>query len=238
MAKTPPQQHIRFLALATATLASAVLVWLLFPHQQHLSSVWVLFAKLVPFLLAIETIAALDIELVKRRNLGSVALPLIFLVFLCYFAPKIFFLSTWGTFSDLYYLVITLLPYTVVALVLCYRLGGANPVQCRRLAYGMLLLMLSGLEDLAFLTINHQTDPRFTSIPQHWTWASHINVFFGHPATKDEAFTFIAIHVVLALLVLFLPGRVVRKLAGFRPERSGKRHLAFTGDSMSKVNAP
>ena len=51
-----------------------------------------------------------------------------------------------------------MLPYTILALVLCYRLGGGIASQCRRLAYGTLLLMLSGLEDLAFLTINAHTD--------------------------------------------------------------------------------
>jgi hypothetical protein len=76
----------------------------------------------------------------------------------------------------------------------------------------LLLLMLSGLEDLAFLTINHQTDPQFKSIPEHWTWASHINVFFGRPVTKYEAYGFITIHVVAALLVLLLPARWLRSL--------------------------
>jgi hypothetical protein len=216
------RQHVLFLGLCAATLASTVAVWSLFPHQQQLSSVWVLFAKLVPVVLATEAIAVLDVDLFRRRNLAMVTMPLLFVVFLCYFAPKIFFLSAFGTFDQLYFLVITMLPYTVLALVLSYRLGGGTGGRCRRLSYGLLLLMLSGLEDLAFLTVNHHTDPRFTSIPDHWAWASHINVFFGGPVSKHQAYVFIAVHVALALTVLFVPGRLLRSIrGGARPQLSG-----------------
>ncbi|MFN2468237.1 MAG: hypothetical protein ABR521_08950 [Gaiellaceae bacterium] len=214
------RQHTLFLAFSLAAVVSAALVWLLFPHQQQLGSVWALFARLVPFLLATEAIARIDVELVERLHLRLVTLAATFLVFLCYFAPRIFFLSSSGTFPQLYYLVITMLPYTVLALVLCYRLGGGLAGTCRRLSYGLLLLMLSGLEDLAFLTINPHTDARFATIPDRWTWASHINVFFGRPVTKYEAFAFIAAHVVLALLVLFLPARVLGPLKGRLGRRS------------------
>lgn len=216
---TTRRQHLLFVGLSAATLASAAAVWSLFPHQQQMSSVWVLLAKLIPVVLATEAIAVLDVDLFRRRNLAMVAMPLLYLVFLCYFAPKIFFLSSFGTFDQLYFLVITMLPYTVLALVLCYRLGGGSAGRCRRLSYGLLLLMLSGLEDLAFLTVNHHTDPRFTSIPDHWTWASHINVFFGGPVSKHQAYAFIAMHVGLALTVLFLPARPVpgRRRGDARP---------------------
>ena len=56
-----------------------------------------------------------------------------------------------------------------------------------------------------------QVDPRFWPIPEVWTWASHMTVFLGHPPTKAEAFGFIGVHLVLAGLVLFLPGRAVAK---------------------------
>jgi hypothetical protein len=206
------RKQLPFLACSAAAIASAALVWLLAPHGQDLGSVWVLLAKLVPFAFALEAIALLDVELVRRLNVGLLVMAATFMVFLCYFAPRIFFLSNWGTFEDLYFLVITMLPYAILALVLCYRLGGGIASHCRRLGYGTLLLMLSGLEDLAFLTINHHTDPRFTSIPEHWTWASHINVFFGRPVSKHEAYAFIALHVVAAIVVLFVPARWLRAM--------------------------
>jgi hypothetical protein len=79
--------------------------------------------------------------------------------------------------------------------------------------------MLSGLEDLAFLTINPHTDPHFMSIPDQWTWASHINVFFGRPVTQYEAYGFIAVHVVLALVVLLLPARALPRVRVAMPQR-------------------
>jgi hypothetical protein len=51
-------------------------------------------------------------------------------------------------------------------------------------------------------------------MPEVWSWASHMTVFLGHPPTKYQAFAFIAIHVALAALVLFLPGRVIGTLWG------------------------
>lgn len=205
------QQHL-FLFFAGASLIAGALVWLLAPHGQQLGSVWVLLAKLVPFFLAVEAIVRVNADLVRRLNLTLVVIALSFGVFLCYFAPRIFFLSSFGTFAQVYFLVITMLPFAVLAFVLCFRLGGAAASQCRRLAYALLLLMLSGLEDLAFLTINHQVDPRFKSIPEHWTWASHINVFFGRPVTKYEAYGFITVHALAAVVVLLVPARWLRRL--------------------------
>jgi hypothetical protein len=212
------QQH-PCLFFAGAALITGALVWLFAPHGQQLGSVWVLLAKLVPFFLAVEAIVRVDVDLVRRLNLTLVVMALSFGVFLCYFAPRIFFLSSFGTFAQVYFLVITMLPFAVLAFVLCFRLGGAAASQCRRLAYGLLLLMLSGLEDLAFLTINHQVDPRFKSIPEHWTWASHINVFFGRPVTKYEAYGFITVHVVAAVLVLLVPARWLRPRRGLGAPR-------------------
>jgi hypothetical protein len=101
----------------------------------------------------------------------------------------------------------------ILALSLAYRLGGGSRETSLRLTFAMLLLQLSGLEDLAFLTVNPHTDPEWTPIPEKWTWADHMTVFLGHAASKYEAYAFITVHVVLALLVLFLPVRAVTALA-------------------------
>jgi hypothetical protein len=87
----------------------------------------------------------------------------------------------------------------------------------RRLGYAMLLLQLSGVEDLAYLTVNNHTDPEWTPIPQVWTWADHMTVFVGRPLMKNEAFVFIAVHVFIAVLVLALPDRFWRRLVPRRP---------------------
>lgn len=207
----PPRArgHLPFLALTAAAAVAAAFVWFAMPHDREVKALWVLLLKLLPFVLATEAVARLDLAAPARRKLAVVALPAAFLVVLCFFVPRIFFYGDDG--PTLYYYVLTLTPFVILSLVLAYRLGGGEAGGVRRLAYAMLLL-LSGLEDLAFLTVNPHTDPRWTPIPEVWSWASHMTVFLGHPPTKYEAYGFIAVHVALAALVLFLPGRMVRAI--------------------------
>ena len=204
------RRQVPFALLAAAAAAAAAVVWLALPREREVGSVWELLAKLVPFVLATEAIARMDGDLVRRRWLARIALPAAFLVFFCWFVPKIFYYNE--QFDRLYFYVLTLTPFVILSLALAYRLGGGAPGEVRRVAYASLLLMLSGVEDLAFLVLSPHTDPRFWPIPEVWSWASHMTVFLGHPPTKAEAFAFIAVHLVLAGLVLFLPGRAVAGL--------------------------
>jgi hypothetical protein len=201
----------RFLVLAALALAAAAWTWLALPHEREVRSLWVLLVKLVPFVLATEAIAELQPAWLRRLPLARLAIPAAFLVYFCVFVPKIFFNAGDATFEQLYYLVLTLTPFLILALVLAYRLGGGAAGTVRRLAYAMLLLMLSGLEDLAYIKVNPHTDPAWQQVPEVWTWAHHMTVFVGHPLTRNQAFAFIAIHVVLALLVLFLPATAVSR---------------------------
>lgn len=214
-ALSPPegsQGPSRFLVLAALALAAAAWTLLALPHERELRSLWVLLAKLVPFVLATEAIAAFQPAWLRRLPLARLAIPAAFLVYFCFFVPKIFFNSgDDATFEQLYDLMLTLTPFLILALVLAYRLGGGTASTVRRLAYAMLLLMLSGLEDLAYIEVNPHTDPAWQQIPEVWTWAHHMTVFVGHPLTRNQAFAFIAVHVVLALLVLFLPATAFRR---------------------------
>jgi len=199
------------LAIAAAVLGGVI--WFVLPHERDVTSVGTLLFKLTPFACATAAIALADDAALRRRQVHLVAIPAAFLVFLCYFVPRVFFYSgSAGDFPNLYYHMLTAIPLIILTLALAFRLGGGAPSTTARLSAGLLLLMLSGIEDLAFLLVNPHTDPRFTSIPEVWTWASHMTVFFGHPPTKYEAYAFIAVHLVLAGLVLFLPGRAVTAL--------------------------
>jgi hypothetical protein len=210
-ALSPRTRPLRFLVLAALALATAAWIWLALPHEREVRSLWVLLVKLVPFVLAVEAIAELEPAWLRRLPLARLAIPAAFLVYFCYFVPRIFFNAGDATFERLYYLVLTLTPFLILALVLAYRLGGGAAATVRRLAYAMLLLMLSGLEDLAYIKVNPHTDPAWQQIPEVWTWAHHMTVFVGHPLTRNQAFAFIAVHVVLALLVLFLPATAFRR---------------------------
>jgi hypothetical protein len=204
--------HRKFIILAVLTAVAAAAVWVGFPHQKAIPNVWVLLAKLVPFILATEAIAAMRFSKDTMRKISLASTPLCFLVFFTFFVPQIFFAA--ANEKSFYYLVLTLTPFIILSLTLAHRLGGGTPGTARRHGYAMLLLQLSGLEDLAFLTINPHTDPAWTPIPEVWTWADHMTVRLGHPATKYEAFTLIAVHVILAVLVLTLPNRFWLRIVG------------------------
>jgi len=189
---------------AVAAGVLAAVIWFVLPHDREVSSVGMLLFKLTPFACATAAIALADDVALRRRRVHLVAIPATFLLFFCYFVPRIFALSgTDGDFPRLYYHMLTAIPLIILGLALAFRLGGGAPGTTARLAVGMLLLMLSGLEDLAFLLVNGRP------IPDVWTWASHMTVFFGHPPSRYEAYAFIAVHVLLAGAVLVLPGRVL-----------------------------
>jgi hypothetical protein len=186
-----------------AALTLAILI--VAPPQREVTSLWAFLIKLVPFVLAAEGIARLDLDARWRSIVARIAVPASFVVFFCYFIPKIFFYL--DDFPEVYVRVLALTPFVILSLVMAFRLGGGSAELVRRLAYSLLLLMVSGLEDLAFLTVNNHTDPEWSSIPDRWTWASHMKVRLGHYPTKYEAFAFIALHVVAAAVVLFWPAR-------------------------------
>ena len=200
------------LVAGVVALVLAAVIWFVLPHDREVDSAWLLLFKLTPFVAASIAVAWLDVDWARRLRLHLFALPACFLVFFCFFVPKLFFYATQDDgFPQMYYHMLTLVPFIILSMVLAYRLGGGSRSGVLRVAFALMLLQLSGVEDLAFLTVNdHPADSRFADIPEVWDWASHMTVFLGHAPTKNEAFAFIAVHVVLALLVLFLPGRAVR----------------------------
>lgn len=207
-----PRKPLGFLIFVALAVAAAAFIWFGLPHDRQVKSLGIFLVKLLPFVFATEAVARLDVEWAKRIRLVLWSVPLAFLVYFLYFVPKIFFyggveVGSREAFYGLYYHVLTVTPFLIMAMVLAFRLGGGSPAPVRRLSYGMLLLMLSGLEDFAFLTVNDHTDPAYATIPEVWDWASHMTVFLGHPPTKYEAYAFIAVHVVLALAVFFSPQR-------------------------------
>ncbi|MCW2875916.1 MAG: hypothetical protein JWQ95_16 [Sphaerisporangium sp.] len=207
-----PPKPLGFLIFAALAAASAAFVWFGLPHDREVESLGIFLVKLLPFVFATEAVARLDVEWAKRLRLVLVLVPAAFLLYFLYFVPKIFFFGgvesgTAKAFYGLYYHVLTVTPFLIMAMVLAFRVGGGSASVVRRLSYGMLLLMLSGLEDLAFLTVNDHTDPAYATIPEVWDWASHMTVFLGHPPTRTEAYLFILVHVVLALAVFFSPQR-------------------------------
>lgn len=191
------------IVLGLAGAASALLAVTVFPPQRELASLAELLVKLLPFLLAGEAIARLELHDEAGRVVGRMLLLACFLVFFTWFVPQIFFYL--DQFEQVYVRMQALVPVIILTVVLAYRLGGASSSAARRLAIALLLIMLSGIEDLAFLTVNPHTDPEWATIPDTWTWADHIRVRIGHYPTKSEAYAFIAVHLLAAFAVLFVP---------------------------------
>ncbi|GGM67282.1 hypothetical protein ACFFX1_21585 [Dactylosporangium sucinum] len=204
------RRNATFLVLVAFAAASAAVVWFTLPHDREVKSLGIFLFKLLPFVFAVEAIARVDLDLARRLHLARILIPAAFCVFLLYFVPKIFFYL--DDFPTVYYHVLVLTPVVIAALVLAYRLGGGTAGNVRRIGYASLLIMISGLEDLAFLTINNHTDPRWSTIPEVWSWASHMTVFLGHPPTKYEAYALIAARVALALIILATPSRWFERL--------------------------
>ncbi|MFI6536150.1 hypothetical protein ACIBHY_27130 [Nonomuraea sp. NPDC050547] len=209
--------RVTLLAGALAVALAGVVRFVL-PYEQEITSLWGFLVKLTPQLAAIVAIAWLDVEWARRLRLHLLAIPAVFLAFLLYFVPKTFMAAMdiedkSGTFEDLYLHVVVFVPFLIVALLLAYRLGGGSREGVLRTGLAMSILHVSGLEDLVAVSMNRRLD----AIPEVWGWADHITVRIGHPATKYEAYAFIAAHVVAALLVLFVPRRWLRRRSP-RPE--------------------
>ncbi|MFD9942455.1 hypothetical protein ACFWYW_34245 [Nonomuraea sp. NPDC059023] len=203
--------RVTLLAGALAVALAGVVRFVL-PYEQEITSLWGFLVKLTPQLAAIVAIAWLDVEWARRLKLHLLAIPAVFLAFLLYFVPKTFMAAMdigdkSGTFEDLYLHVVVFVPFLIVALLLAYRLGGGSREGVLRTGLAMSILHVSGLEDLVAVSMNRRLD----AIPEVWDWADHITVRIGHPATKYEAYAFIAAHVVVALLVLFVPRRWLRR---------------------------
>ncbi|RFU37575.1 hypothetical protein DZF91_32200 [Actinomadura logoneensis] len=209
---------VTLIAGAVAAVLGGI-IWFALPHEHDITSLWVFLFKLTPFAAGAVAVAYLDQAWARRLRLPEIAIPACFLVFFCFFVPRMFFVAK-KPGSELYYTVLTLVPFIILALALAYRIGGGKRGTTLRLCAALLLLQLSGLEDFAFLTVNHHTDPAWTPIPKVWKWADHMKVFLGHYPTKGEAYAFITVHVILALAVLFVPARTVR--AAWTKARGGR----------------
>lgn len=210
------------LPLGVLAVALAALVRFVIPYEQEITSLWILLVKLTPQLAALACVAWLDVAWARRLRLHLVALPAIFLAFLGYFVPATFMTAldmVDGTaeFEDLYLHVVVFVPFIMIALALAYRVGGGSREGVLRVGAAMTILQMSGLEDLVAVLLNSRLD----GIPEVWDWAHHITVRLGHVATRNEAYAFIAVHVVLAVLVLAVPRRLFAALG--RRLRPGRR---------------
>ena len=193
-------------------LVSALYVVGFMSRERDIASLGEFLFKLVPFVFAALSIAYFDKRFLKINKFTSVFVVLCFCPFFFFYVPKIFFYSLNDQWHNLYYLTLVISPMLILFLTFAYRLGGAGTGACLRVAFAMLLLMLSGLEDLMFLLINDHPFGRFNPIPQTWDWIPHMKVRIGHAPSQQEAYFFIFAHVALAVFILVYPFRMLQRL--------------------------
>lgn len=183
--------------LAVLAAGSALVVHEVVPNDvENLGSF--LFA-LVPFVLAAEAVAVFPRSWARIWFVPGLLATLAFAVMMGIFAPTMFGRFVEEDFDGFYALMRIVMPFFILTVVMALRLGGGSGGQVRRTAYASLLVMLSGLEDLMFQV--WAGNP----IPDQWDWAEHMTVRLGHVASQTEAFVFIGVHLVVALLVLLVP---------------------------------
>jgi hypothetical protein len=180
----------------------SLIIWFFMPHDREVKNLGAFSFKLLPFLFASLSISTVKRSAIERYSFQCILVIASFLGFFCLLVPKIFF--HYDDFEKLYYMMLVTTPYVILSLVMAYRLGGGSPEKSFRLSIAMLLLMLSGLEDLAYFTVNY-SGPGWPQMPDTWDWVSHVGVFLGHAPSTQEICVFATIHVILAFTVLLFP---------------------------------
>ena len=197
---------IALVSFIIAAVLAGVIIFVL-PQDREVKSLGIFLFKLLPFLFASLAIASVKRDVLQNIYLKYLLIIGSYLLFFTYLIPKIIFHR--GEFEELYYILLITAPYIILCLVLTFRLGGANGGQTLRLAFALLLIMVSGIEDLAYFTVNF--DPNWGPLPEVWDWVTHIAVRIGRPPTRNDIVISVIIHFILAVGVLVLPfGRLLR----------------------------
>lgn len=190
---------------AAAGAALTVLIMVVLPPDRTIDHVGEVLFKTAPLLCAVLAIAYFP----QRQGPGPALLGVLFVGYMGVVdtlnVDHIFSFADAddqdAAFPRLYQWTIFLNAFTVLAILLAYRLGGAAAGRVLRAGLAAVLVVISGLNDLAFYYTNAWDGPR----PEVLAWASHIAVFVGGPPTAPTAIVFCAAHLLLAAVILALP---------------------------------
>ncbi|EGG94507.1 hypothetical protein IMCC1989_2712 [gamma proteobacterium IMCC1989] len=194
------QNTISIICALLAVITAGIILFAL-PQDREVKSLSIFLFKLLPFILASLSLASVSREVLKNQCIQFFSIVTCFLFFFAFLVPKIFFHAE--VFEDLYHVMLITTPYIILCFVLIYRLGGATGKQAFRLSIALLLIMISGIEDLAYFTVN--SDPKFATMPEVWDWVTHLAVRIGHSPTKNEIIASVIVHFTLAIAILSLP---------------------------------
>jgi hypothetical protein len=201
-----------WVAAAVPAVVTTLLIMVVLPPDQTLDNLGDWAFKLCPFLFAVLTVA-----LFPRVRYGPALIVFAVFVYMSYLDTELVMRvqafarsSDEDAFQPVYQFELFVTTFIVLFALLAYRLGGGRTANVLKAGVASILVVVSGVNDLTFWALNDVWAAG--SKPTELKWASHMIVFLGGPPSVPAAVAFMAVHLVLAAIVVALPvGRWVNR---------------------------
>jgi len=199
----------RWLWLVPAVPAAVVtlLVMVVLPPDQELNNLGEWAFKLSPFVFAV-----LAVALFPRTKIGPALIVFAVFCYMSYLDTELVMrIQSYGqvaatddtAFQPIYQFELFVTTFIVLFGLLAYRLGGARTANVLKAGVASILVVISGVNDLTFWALNDLWAAG--TKPTELKWASHMIVFLGGPPSVPAAVVFMAVHLILAAVVVALP---------------------------------
>jgi hypothetical protein len=201
-----------WLAAAVPAVVTTLLIMVILPPDQTLENVGDWAFKLCPFVFAV-----LTVSLFPRVKFGPALIVFAVFVYMSYLDTELVMRvqafarsSDEDAFQPVYQFELFVTTFIVLFALLAYRLGGGRTANVLKAGVASILVVISGVNDLTFWALNDVWAAG--TKPTELKWASHMIVFLGGPPSVPAAVAFMAVHLVLAAIVVALPvGRWVNR---------------------------
>jgi hypothetical protein len=199
----------RWLWLVPAVPAAVItlLVMVVLPPDQELNNLGEWAFKLSPFIFAV-----LTVSLFPRTKIGPALIVFAVFCYMSYLDTELVMrIQAYGqvaatddsAFQPIYQFELFVTTFIVLFALLAYRLGGARTANVLKAGVASILVVISGVNDLTFWALNDLWAAGHK--PAELKWASHMIVFLGGPPSVPAAVVFMAVHLILAAVVVALP---------------------------------
>lgn len=200
-----------WLVAAVPAVVTTLLIMVVLPPDQTLDNVGDWAFKLCPFVFAV-----LTVSLFPRGRFGPALIVFAVFAYMSYLDTELvmrvqgFARSPDQDFQPVYQFELFVTTFIVLFALLAYRLGGGRTANVLKVGVASILVVISGVNDLTFWALNDVWAAG--TKPTELKWASHMIVFLGGPPSVPAAVAFMAVHLVLAAIVVALPvGRWVNR---------------------------
>lgn len=193
-----------WLVAAVPAVVTTLLIMVVLPPDQVLDNVGDWAFKLCPFVFAV-----LTVSLFPRGKFGPALIVFAVFGYMSYLDTELvmrvqgFARSPDQDFQPVYQFELFVTTFIVLFALLAYRLGGGRTANVLKVGIASILVVISGVNDLTFWALNDVWSAG--TKPTELKWASHMIVFLGGPPSVPAAVAFMAVHLVLAAIVVALP---------------------------------